>query len=203
MSFSVETPGIKLNLTKNEIIVDTLPSKFDLRDWGWVSPLKFQGDNFDCWAFATVASLESSLLKSTGQYYNLSQNYVQALQVRYYPYGDLRISLTGFGYSGLGYALSWIGALPMDAIYDGRGILMRTDFDDARIHLQDAMIIFPGENDTSESIKRAIMKYGSVTVQMVFENNETYVPNTTGDDIALSNHYIHFVSIIGWMTIWK
>ena len=90
--------------TKNPaIVVDELPSKFNLDDWGWVSPLKLQGDNFDCWAFATVASLESALLKSTGVLYDLSPNYVQKLQLKYNQNGDLRNSITGFSYSGLGY----------------------------------------------------------------------------------------------------
>ncbi|WP_406534982.1 lectin like domain-containing protein [Methanobrevibacter sp.] len=194
---SVESKGIKLNLTKNEIIVNQLPSKFDLNEWGWVSPVKLQGDNDDCWAFATVASLESSLLKATGQYYNLSQNYVQKLQLKYYPYGDLRISLTGFAYSGLGYALSWIGALPTDASYDDRGMIADTDFNVSRIHLQDAMIILPGGNDTIDMIKKAIMKYGSVSVQLILADiNDELI--TTGDDIAFMDHSIHFITLIGW-----
>jgi hypothetical protein len=104
---SVESNGIKLNLVNNELTVDKLPPRFSSLDWGWVSPLKVQGDNEDCWAFATVASIESSLLKATGVYYNLSQNYVQGMQLKYARNGDLRISLTGFDYSGPGYALSW------------------------------------------------------------------------------------------------
>lgn len=139
---SVESNGIKINLINNTIIVDKLPSKFNSCDWGWVSPEKDQGDNDDCWAFATAASLESSLLKSTGVLYNLSPNYVQKLQLKYARNGDLRISSTGFAYTGLGYALSWYGALPMDGPYDDRGMAADTDFSDSRIHLQDAMIIF-------------------------------------------------------------
>ena len=92
---SVETRGIRLNITKNDTIIDRLPDKFNLEDYGWVSPLKIQGDNYDCWAFATVASLESSLLKATGNYYNLSVNYIQKMQLKYHPLGDLRITLTG------------------------------------------------------------------------------------------------------------
>lgn len=39
---SVENKGIKLNLVNNTIIVDKLPSKFNLADWGWISPFKYQ-----------------------------------------------------------------------------------------------------------------------------------------------------------------
>lgn len=62
---SVENKGIKLNLTGNGLSVDKLPARFDARDWGWVSPLKYQGDNFACWAFASAGAIESALLKQT------------------------------------------------------------------------------------------------------------------------------------------
>ena len=195
---SVESNGMKLKLVQNELIVEKLPPKFDLRDWAWVTPGKLQGDNDDCWAFATIASIESSLLRATGISYNLSQNYVQNLQLKYARNGDLRISLTGFSYSGLGYALSWYGVLPMDGPYDDRGMLADTDLADARIHVQDAMFIFPGANNTNDLIKHALLKYGPVTVQVILASGEGEKFNDTGEDIALMDHGIHFVSIIGW-----
>ena len=194
---SVESKGMKLNLSGSEIIVDTLPSKFDARDWGWVTPGKVQGDNDDCWAFATAASIETALLKATGSTYNISQNYIQHLQLKYYPLGDKRICLTGFAYSGLGYALSWYGPLPIDGPYDDRGMVASEDFDVPRIHLQDALII-PGSSDNIEKlIKQAILKYGAVSVQLILkdEHGEIY---DEGDDISIMDHNIHFVSIIGW-----
>ena len=194
---SVETSAIKLNLVGNSIVVDKLPSKFDARDYGWVTPVKLQGDNFDCWAFATVASIETSLGKATGQAFNLSQNYIQKLQLKYYPAGDLRISLTGFAYSGLGYALSWLGTLAMDAPYDDRGMILDADPEVARIHLQDAMFITAGRNDTNELIKRAILEYGAVSVQLILGNQSSEI-SSIGDDISSANHNIHFISLIGW-----
>ncbi|WP_458404527.1 lectin like domain-containing protein [Methanobrevibacter sp.] len=193
---SIENEGIKLNLVKNEIVVDKLPSKFDLRDWGWISPVQIQGDNDDCWAFATVASLEASLLKSTGIVYRLSENYVQQHQLRYNPNGDLRIVLTGFAYSGLGYALSWQGALEKTTPYDDRGIIGKADESEKRIHLQDAIIIFGGMNNTETLIKQAIMKYGSVTVQFI--DSKPSDGNFTDGNIAVMDHATHFETIIGW-----
>ena len=104
---SVENKGIKLNLTSKDMVVDKLPASFDARDLGWVSPLKYQGDNFACWAFATAGTIECALLKQTGVLYNISEDNIQNLQMKYYSEGDLRDSGTGFAYSGLGYALSW------------------------------------------------------------------------------------------------
>ncbi len=194
---SVETPGIKLNLTGNEINVDTLPSRFDARDWGWTTPGKVQGDNDDCWAFATIASIETALGKSTGTLYNLSQNYAQTLQLKYYNVGDLRNSLTGFSYSGLGYALSWYGVLPTDSEYDDRGMIRDTDMNVERIHVQDAMFIYTGMDDTIDQLKRAIIKYGAVSVQYWIFGPYEEVP-TEGEDIAIMDHSTHFISLIGW-----
>ena len=194
---SVENKGIKLNFTKNEIIVDTLPSRFDAREWEWTTPQKIQGDNDDCWAFATVASIETALGKSTGTLFNLSQNYAQKLQLKYSDVGDLRNSLTGFSYSGLGYALSWYGVLPMDGPYDDRGMIADADKNIERIHLQDAMFIYTGMDDTVNLIKQAILKYGAVSVQSWAMKPSGEIP-TEGEDIAITNHDTHFVSLIGW-----
>ncbi|MBQ6099149.1 MAG: adhesin [Methanobrevibacter sp.] len=193
---SVENKGIRLNLTKNEISVDKLPSKFNASDWGWITPIKIQGDNFDCWAFATVASLEASILKSTGVQFNLSQNYVQQLQLRYARNDDLRNVLTGFAYSGLGYALSWYGAMLMETPYDDRGIIADTDFTEPRVHVQDAMIIFTGRKDTTELMKKAIMNYGSVIVQEGLSVSDINISwnNYTPE----MDHSIHFIALIGW-----
>ena len=71
-----------------------------------------------------------------------------------------------------------------------------TDLNDPRIHVQDAMIIFGGRNDTQVLIKEAIMKYGAVTVQKI-EGVPVEI-NTTGEDIAYASHQCHFISLIGW-----
>ena len=99
-----------------------MPSKYDSRDSGWVSPVEDQGDNMACWAFATAGTLESSLLKSTGVLYNISENSIQDIQLRYNTLGDIRNNATGFAYSGLGYALSWNGIVTsQDDSYDEKG----------------------------------------------------------------------------------
>ena len=189
---SVENKGIKLNFTNNSIVVDKLPSEFDLRDWGWASPLKFQGDNFACWAFATAGAIECALLKSTGILYNLSENNIQNLQLKYYSEGDNRNNVTGFAYSGLGYALSWYGIITaQDDSYDERGMISDVVETENRIHLQDAMFIYGGKNNTVELIKQAIMKYGGVSIQFKPSNFNYNYHNITEKPT-------HFVALIGW-----
>ncbi|MGK7921294.1 MAG: pre-peptidase C-terminal domain-containing protein, partial [Trichodesmium sp.] len=54
-----------------------LPSSFDLRDEGAVTSVKNQGNYGSCWAFATYASLESSIFKESGTKVDLSENHLK------------------------------------------------------------------------------------------------------------------------------
>jgi formylglycine-generating enzyme required for sulfatase activity/C1A family cysteine protease len=54
-----------------------LPSKYDLRDYGWVTPAKDQGTCGACFAFATYSSLESWLLKNSGLTWDFSENHLK------------------------------------------------------------------------------------------------------------------------------
>ena len=80
--------GLKLNLINNTINFTDLPARFDLRDWGWITPVKNQGMMGACWAFSTLAALESALLKATGTAYDLSENNVQNSELAYSRYGS-------------------------------------------------------------------------------------------------------------------
>ena len=192
---SVENKGIKINLTKNSLVVDKLPARFDARDWGWASPLKYQGDNLACWAFATAGALECALLKQTGVLYNVSEDNIQNIQLKYYPEGDTRNAGVGVAYSGLGHSLSWYGVVTaQDDPYDARGMFSSVVQTENRIHLQDAMIIFGGRNDTMDLIKQAVINYGAVSIQfnyLSFDYNRT---NYTDQELQPS----HFVTLIGW-----
>ncbi len=50
-----------------------LPSSFDWRDYGVVTPAKDQHSCGSCWAFATVGCLESKIILAGGPVYNLSE----------------------------------------------------------------------------------------------------------------------------------
>ena len=121
-------------------------------------------------------------------------NPLQKLQLKYFRVGDLRISLTGFAHSGWGHALSWYGPLQIDGPYDYRAMIADTDLSIPRVHLQDAMFIYRDDGNLTEMIKRAVLKYGSLTVQKM-DSNPSEAPNATSGDIAVMEHGTHFVSI--------
>jgi C1A family cysteine protease len=193
---SVENKGIHLDLINNSSFSGKLPSKFDGREMGWTGPIKYQGDSYSCWAFATAASLESSLLKSTGKLYNISEDNINNLQLKYYSEGDLRNNHTGFAYSGLGHSLSWHGVVTSnDDPFDERGMFSSVVQTGERIHLQDAMIIFGGRNDTENLLKSAVINNGAASVQYSINEFDYNKTNSPVEDIAGN---VHFVSVIGW-----
>ena len=63
------------------LLVD-LPSSYDLRDYGLVTPVRDQGGSGSCWAFSTIAAIESYLLKNENISYDLSENNMKNRQPR-------------------------------------------------------------------------------------------------------------------------
>lgn len=45
---------------------DPMPAKFDLRDYGYVTPVKFQNPWGTCWGFSSIAAAETSILGELG-----------------------------------------------------------------------------------------------------------------------------------------
>ena len=68
--------SVKLIGTKNDIlakqykltepVLSNLPTNFDLRNYGDVTPVRNQWYNGTCWAFSTIGSLESAMLVQLG-----------------------------------------------------------------------------------------------------------------------------------------
>ena len=78
--------GIEIKLINNTLHFDTLPEKFNLKDYGWLSPIKDQGAMGACWTFGSCGALESALLKATGILYDFSEDSVQNTMLQYSIY---------------------------------------------------------------------------------------------------------------------
>ena len=84
---NVESSQTHFDLINNTINVETLPKRFDLRDWGWVSSVKDQGNMGSCWAFGITAALESVLIRYANKTYDFSENNLQNTMIKYSKYG--------------------------------------------------------------------------------------------------------------------
>ena len=196
--------GLELTLLNNTINVTTLPSRFDLRDWGWMSTVKDQGWMGACWTFGMTGTLESALLKAAGITTDFSENNMRDTMLKYSIYGSDFISEGGTNLYSTSYLLSWLGAIAYDAdIYDemGKVSAVITTLND--IHVQDLIFIPNNEIPNGTKLKEAILKYGSIDVcyfgQSTYdEKNPYYNPDTYAQYVNETKKPNHEVSIIGW-----
>ncbi len=171
---------------------ESFPSKFDLRKTNRVSPVKNQGQNGSCWAFATYGSMES-YLKLFGKEYDFSEKHMRNMH-------------------NFDWGPNDGGNRDIAAAYLARGtgpILERDDPYDPYINVSpsnvkrafdmDKVIYLPDVNNANETnvVKKAIMEYGGVyttlSTQKYYEKKETrsyYNPGSGKAD--------HAGTIVGW-----
>ena len=196
---SFANPGLNLTLINNTINVGSLPSRFDLRDWGWVSPVKNQGRAGACWTFAFGESLETALIKATGIRYDISENYIQNLQIRYSEFGFLTSDEGGIDYLALANVINWLSVSEKDDEYDEVGKLSVFVDSANKTRLQDAYFIMPNATDYVGEVKKAILNYGAVSISYASSNDEPYYNEKTSAQYTNESlSPTHGVAIIGW-----
>lgn len=127
-----------------------------------LTPAKDQKNSGNCWAFAILGALESSILKSSGEMFDLSEENMKNLASLYSQYGwKMDTNNGGYDDMGVGYLVSWLGpVLENDDVYDGIGLL--SPVLDSLMHVQNMVCLKRSSNDDLDSIKKAIMDYGAV-----------------------------------------
>ena len=194
---------MKLAMVNNTLDVNVIPTRFDLRDWGWVSSVKDQGWRGACWTFGMSAALESALLKATGIPFNVSMNNMKTV-MKYYPYGAMPVFEGGANLASVGYLLSWLGPISHGAdTYDELGKIIIPITTGQDIHIQDIIFIPNDEIPNGTQIKRAILKYGSLDAsffgQSSYDDESVYYnPKTCAQYTNLPETANHEISIIGW-----
>jgi C1A family cysteine protease len=181
----------------------TLPSSYDLRDHGKVSPVKNQLQCGDCWAFATMASLESNLLAVES--WDFSENNLK--NTHGFDWGACD---GGNGDMSTAYLARWD-----DASYQAGPVLEAADPYNQyppytspaglseQKHVQEVLMLPPrtawSDND---NIKQALMDYGGVWTSYYASGSYSDKSCPIGtcrtyyySGSAFSNHA---VTIVGW-----
>lgn len=133
----------------NTIVYDKLPDRFDLRDYNWLTPVKYQGDIGACWAFGNVAALESALIRYFNITYDFSENNLQNSMLKYSKYGVSNIVEGGEPFASVGYLISWLGISPVEYdTFDELGKISPLISTPKDFHVTDVIMIPPIKNST-------------------------------------------------------
>ena len=183
----------------NYTFTGKIPRKYDLRDYNYVTSVKDQMDGGNCWAFATIAALESSILKASGLNWDLSEGNLKNLMALFSDYGRVKeTNGGGVDEMGIAYLASWLGPVyESQDEYDDWNVL--SEVFNSIAHVQNAVYLSRNSLTDNDAIKRAILNYGAVYSGIGFydeyydsDTNSYYNPD---EDIDSTNHA---VVIVGW-----
>ena len=172
-----------------------LPSKYDLRDYNQVTSVKNQKGSGNCWAFTSLAALESCILKASTQSFDLSEENMKNVMALYSDYGwQLTTNKGGYDDMGVGYLVSWLGAIQEDLeTFSDWSVL--SPVLNSTIHVQNVVYLTRSDYTDNDAIKEAIIKYGAVATGIYYsgsymKSNSYYYPGTNGPN--------HAITIVGW-----
>lgn len=168
-----------------------LPSRYDLREKGRSPLVKNQGDKGTCWAAASLAALESSLMPENPLVLSTDHMSLEnAFGLTQNDGGEYTMSLA--------YLTGWQGpVLEEDDPYDGVGVSGLAPV----MHIQEAQVI---ESKDFERIKEAVFKYGAVQTSIYStlqnaDSQSTFFNRSTNAYCYLgAEKPNHDVVIIGW-----
>ena len=174
-----------------------LPSKYDLRELGRVTPVKNQGEIGDCWAFTTYGSIESNLLTNEKKVYDFSEINLASQHGFDWSPND-----GGNREMAAAYLTRWQGPVSEeDDPYPNPAQPYNIEIRDGKVsrkHIQDILFI-PDRIDSfdNDDIKNAVMKYGAVYSSIYiadgYYNSSKF--SYYNNIVSVANHG---VDIIGW-----
>ncbi|HIU03641.1 MAG TPA: hypothetical protein IAB63_10360 [Candidatus Onthocola gallistercoris] len=171
---------------------DILPEAFDLRQERELTPVRSQGNQGTCWAFAATAALESA--SGRGADWSLSVDHMTMNNGFNIPYG------AGGDYNmALAYLAGWKGpVLEADDPYgDGATDPQLSPV----VHVQEAVMPAAGDLDR---IKKYVMENGGVesslylSISSQYDSNADYDPSTYAYFYSGDMKPNHDVVIVGW-----
>ena len=203
----------------------SLPTAYDLRDENRVSPVRDQGQHGTCWAFASIASIESNLLTQGYTDVDLSERHLVYFTHNHQDIADLNNPYPGlegiagdYLYPSKDYLKSGGNeimaamtlASGLGAVTESNAVYFpRADMSDLPADLAMNANAFQIQNtywvskENPELIKQYIMEKGAGTVSYLMDQYNSAYCTVLSDDTCA--YYVfdetgtdHEVSLIGW-----
>ncbi|WP_295610013.1 Ig-like domain repeat protein [uncultured Methanobrevibacter sp.] len=181
--------------------IDSLPSSYDARKYGYVTPAKDQIQGGNCWAFSGIATLESCLKKATGIDYDFSEENVKNLMYEFSLFdSDTGITTGGNLYMFIAYLAGWFGpTFDANDVYDDHSAL--SVIYDSLVHVQNVYIL--PERQTfydNDNIKLAILEYGAVSIGIDLPEGQGHAVSIVGwDDEFTANDFLGNKAVGAWI----
>lgn len=193
---TLSAPSGKLLL---QVSGSEIPSTYDLRQLGRVTSVKNQGNTGSCWAFSSLASLESYILGTEGENLDFSENNLKNLVTKYYSDGfDLTPDDGGNSFISMAYLTRWSGPVnESEDPFNETSVNSPTGLP-VQKHVQEVLVLpeRTGPLD-NEIIKKALMDYGAVLSTICWDSSYyqdgNYSYRYTG---PFSPN--HAITIVGW-----
>ncbi len=193
-----------------------LPSRYDLRELGAVTAVRDQNPYGTCWAFAALASLESTFKKAGQGTFDFSE-----WHLAYFAYVDESASLPAFTQRAVEYGddpifdqggdvsqatallARWTGAVdeaarPYQNVTPWPPESTPQASDAVSKHLEQVHLLKIGNDFDAPSIKRAVMTYGAVAFRMEWRNSFFSVENAAYYAPEGTPRGGHIVTLVGW-----
>jgi C1A family cysteine protease len=162
---------------------------YDLRKKGWVTSVKNQGNCGACWAFATMAALESNWLKFKNVTYDLSEQHLRTC------HGFEWTPCQGGGpHMSAAYFSRFQGPVTENSsVYNTNATASCFDNLPLFAYVADTRFI---SNDRN-AVKKAILDYGGVTA-CFFWNDSLFNPDNNTYYFNGKNVTNHLILLAGW-----
>lgn len=180
---------IPISGTKN---MEIFPLKCDLRDSGWVTPVKNQLNCGGCWNFVAMAALESNWLKRGLDTFDLSE---QNLRTCHGFVTSNLGSCTGGNHLMVSAYLSRRAGPVLESEDPYRPVPTDTCNNSfAPVAFADEIRFLPNNMNT---VKQAILNYGGIYISMYWDNS-AYNLNTHNYKYSGDSIVNHAVMLVGW-----
>ncbi len=189
VNYYLEDEWIDIALVEEE---NLLPSAYDMRDYGRVSPVRDQGRYGTCWAFASLGALETTVLPGSQEVYSTDH---MSLCNSY----DLDVNKGGEHTMSIAYLAAWQG--PVYEELDPYGDGVTNPELKAVKHLEEALVINDRDFDI---IKSAIFRYGAIETSLYSQMEYADSVSAYYSEKNASYYYDgdeppnHDVVVVGW-----